>query len=186
MKQAVIFERDGVLNRVPTNAKNQLQPLRLDDFVLNEDARAPLLQLKDAGFLLIATTNQPNLSRGALPRRELDFMHQILQRRLPLDDILVCPHDEADRCPCRKPKAGLLLEAAFKWHLDLERCFVVSDKWQDASAAHLAGCTSILLKSALNGTVHHDFIAPNLTVAAEKIIQVNWRIQSFSDVAAVA
>lgn len=186
MKQAVIFERDGVLNRVPAATKNQVQPLRLDEFVLNEEARAPLLRLKDAGLLLLTTTNQPGLSRGSLARRELDFMHQVLMRRLPMDDILVCPHDDADRCPCRKPKAGLLFEAAFKWHLDLERCFVVSDKWQDASAAHIAGCTSILIKSPLNGGGHHDFVVPDLAAAAAKIVQVNWRMHSLSDEACVA
>jgi D-glycero-D-manno-heptose 1,7-bisphosphate phosphatase len=169
MKAAVFFERDGVLNRVRVERQNQVTPLTLDEFVVNEEAIAPMRALKQAGYLLIATTNQPGLSRGYQPRRELDLMHMVLRKRFPLDDLFLCPHDELDRCPCRKPKPGLFLEAAFKWHVDVERSFVISDKWQDAEAAHNAGCTSLLIKSPWNGTGHRDFILPNLQSAFEKI-----------------
>jgi histidinol phosphatase-like enzyme len=96
----------------------------------------------------------------------------VLRAKLPLDDILVCPHDETDRCPCRKPKPGLLLEAAFQWHLDLTISFVVSSKWQDAEAARAAGCTSLLLQSPWIGDGHHDFVLPDLGAIADKILQL--------------
>jgi D-glycero-D-manno-heptose 1,7-bisphosphate phosphatase len=148
-----------------------LCPRTLDDFRVNLDAREPLQRLKDAGFMLLATTNQPGISRGYLSRRELDLMHIVLRRKLPmLDDILMCAHDEMDHCPCRKPSPGLIREAAFKHHLDLDRSFVVSDKWQDAQAAHNAGCTSILLDSPWIGKGHHDFVATDLNAIAEKIL----------------
>jgi D-glycero-D-manno-heptose 1,7-bisphosphate phosphatase len=121
------------------------------------------------------------LSRGYLPRRELDRMHDLIRRTLPVDDILVCPHDEADRCPCRKPKPGLLIEAGFKWHLNLERSFVISDKWPDAEAARNAGCTSFLLESPWTGSGHHDFLLPDLAAAVGKIL----RLQGAHRVAAV-
>lgn len=136
-------------------------------------ALVPLLEkLKSGRLLLIATTNQPGLSRGYQSRRELDRMHEVLRRTLPLDDILVCPHDETDRCPCRKPKPGLLVEAAFKWHLDLDRSFVISDKWQDAEAARTAGSTSLLLQSPWVGNVHHDFVLPDLEAIVDKILHL--------------
>jgi D-glycero-D-manno-heptose 1,7-bisphosphate phosphatase len=152
--------------------RHQVSPLTLEEFQVNA-AIAPLLsKLKASGLLLIATTNQPGLSRGYQSRRELERMHEVLRRTLPLDDILVCPHDETDRCPCRKPKPGLLVEAAFKWHLNLDRSFVVSDKWQDAEAARMAGCTSLLLQSAWVGDVHHDFILPDLDAIVDKILRL--------------
>ena len=95
---------------------------------------------------------------------------RLLKKSLPLDDILVCPHDEADHCPCRKPQDGLLLEAAFKWHIDLDRSYVISDKWQDAHAAHVAGCTSLLLRSPWIGKGHQDFVLSNLSEVVEKIM----------------
>ena len=97
-------------------------------------------------------------------------MHALLRAALPLDDILVCPHDETDRCPCRKPKPGLLTEAAFKWKLNLDRCFVISDKWHDAEAARTAGCTSLLMPSPWVGTVHRDFLLPSLEAVVDKIL----------------
>ena len=172
MKQAVFLERDGVLNIVRVERQQQVVPLTLEDFQINQEAEAQLKRLKAAGLLLIATTNQPGLSRGHQSRRELDRMHQRLTKVLPLDDILVCPHDETDRCPCRKPKPGLLVEAGFKWHLDLDRSFVVSDKWQDADAARLAGCTSLLLSSPWVKAVHRDFVLPDLSSIVDKILDL--------------
>jgi|SRR5436190_3460246 len=173
MKSCVFFERDGVLNLVKVESGQPVTPRSLDEFQVNPAALEPLQKLKAAGFVLVATTNQPGLSRGSVPRRELDRMHAMLKQSLPLDDILVCPHDEADRCSCRKPQAGLLLEAAFKWRVDLERSYVVSDKWQDAQAAHVAGCTSLLLKSPWIGKGHHDFVLSNLSELVQKIQQLH-------------
>ena len=172
MKAAVIFERDGVLNHARVDRQSQASPLTLDEFRIRDEAIASLHALKSAGFLLLSTTHQPGLSRGTLSRRELDLMHGILKKRLNLDDILLCPHDEDDRCPCRKPKPGLLQEAAFKWHLDLDRCYVVSDKWQDAAAAHNAGCTSLLIKSPWNGSGHRDYLVADFPAAICKILQL--------------
>ena len=171
MKAAVFFERDGVLNGVRVERNCQVSPLTLDQFVINDEAADPLRALKAAGFVLLVTTNQPGLSRGYQSRRELDLMHTILRKRFPLDDVLLCPHDESDHCPCRKPKPGLFTEAAFKWHLDLDRSYVISDKWPDAEAARNVGCTSLLINSPWNGTGHRDFTFPNLQAAVHKILQ---------------
>jgi D-glycero-D-manno-heptose 1,7-bisphosphate phosphatase len=173
MRLAVFIERDGILNRVLVRGRYPASPLTLEEFEENLQAIGPLGQLKRAGFLLIATTNQPGLSRGHVSRGDLDAMHARLRRAFPLDDLLVCPHEEIDHCPCRKPKPGLLKEAAFKWHLDLDHSFVISDKWQDAEAARTAGCTSLLLQSPWIGPVHHDYILPDLPSIVDKIIELN-------------
>jgi D-glycero-D-manno-heptose 1,7-bisphosphate phosphatase len=172
MKQGIFLERDGVLNLARVERQHQVSPLTLEEFQVNEAAGPLLSQLKASGFLLIATTNQPGLSRGYQSRRELDRMHDLLRRKLPLDAILICPHDETDHCPCRKPKPGLFVEAAFSWHIDLDRSFVVSDKWQDAEAARTVGATSMLLDSPWVGNVHHDFVLPDLSAAVDKIRQL--------------
>lgn len=172
MKLAVFIERDGVLNHVAVERQHQVSPLTLEDFRVNEEAIPLVKKLKDAGFVILATTNQPGLSRGYQSRRELDRMHERLRATFNLDDIFVCPHDETDRCPCRKPKPGLLVEAGFKWHLDLDHSFVISDKWQDAEAARTAGCTSLLLQSPWVRTVHRDFLLPDLGAIVEKILRL--------------
>ncbi len=173
MRAAVFIERDGILNLARTERQSQVSPRNLDEFIINDDAVAPLRELHDAGFLLLATTNQPGISRGYQSRRELDLMHMRLMKTFPIQEIFVCPHDEMDRCPCRKPQAGLLLEASFKYQLSLDHSFVISDKWQDAQAAHIAGCTSLLLQSPWNGSGHHDFILPDVESAANKVLQLH-------------
>jgi len=172
MKRAVFIERDAILNEVRSGPKQQIAPLTLEEFKLVPSAEAPLKKLKAAGFILIVTTNQPGLSRGYQSRRDLDRMHDLLRRSFPVDDIMVCPHDESDHCPCRKPRPGLLIEAAFKWHLNLDHSFVISNKWQDAEAARTAGCTSLLLKSPWVGQVHHDFVLSDLETIVEKILRL--------------
>ena len=173
MKSAVFVERDGVLNRVRVTRNYPGSPVTMEDFVINPAAAACLKRLKAGGLVVVVTTNQPGLSRGTLSRRELDLMHGRLRRELPVDDIMVCPHDEMDRCPCRKPKAGLLTEAAFTWRVDLGRSYVLSDKWQDAEAARAANCTSVLVESPWTGSGHHDFILPSLDAATNKIVHLH-------------
>ena len=172
MKPAVFIERDGILNAVNVSGRQQVSPQRLEQFQPHTEV-APLLQeLKAAGLLLIVTTNQPGISRGSLSRRELDRMHECLRAAFPMDDLLVCPHEDADHCPCRKPKPGLLLEASYKWGIDLIRSFVISDKWQDAEVARRAGATSLLLQSPWLGDGHHDFVLPDLPTLIEKVLHL--------------
>ena len=169
MRAAVFVERDGILNCDRMEGNQPAPPLSLEQMQPKTESIEPLRQLKAAGFLLIATTNQPALSRGELSRREMDRMHDVLRRIFALDDILVCPHDAADFCPCRKPKPGLLTEAAFKWHLNLQQCIVLSNKWQDAEAAMNAGCTSLLIASPWIGKGHRDMVLASVADAMKKI-----------------
>jgi len=172
MRPAIFFERDGVLNLERVEGSHPVPPLSLNELQINTEALEPLRQLKAAGFLLIATTNQPGISQGTLSRQELDRIHAQLRQFFLLDDIFTCPHDSSDFCPCRKPRPGLLTEAVFKWHIRLDRSFVISNKWQDAEAALNAGCTSLLIQSPWISKGHHDIVLSNLSAAVEKITRL--------------
>jgi histidinol-phosphate phosphatase family protein len=172
MKKAVFLERDGILNEVRCGPKNKIGPVTLEEFRIKTDSEPALRQLQEAGFVLIVTTNQPGLTRGYQSRQELDRIHDILRRCFPIDDLLVCPHDQSDYCHCRAPRAGLLIEAAFKWQLSLPHSYVISDKWQDADAALFVGCTSLLVDSPWLGKAHPDFVLPDLNVIARKILSL--------------
>lgn len=170
MKRAVFIERDALLNLAFKNGQ-QKSPATLEEFDVHAAGRPALERLKAAGFILIATTNQAEISRGNLPRRELDRMHEIMRAKLPLDDILVCPHDEEDHCPCRKPRAGLFHEAAFKYHLLLGHSYVISNRWQDGEAARLIGSTALFIESPWLGRGHHDFAVRDFEAAVEKVFE---------------
>lgn len=170
MKGAVFIERDGVLNEPIIDQGKVRAPRCLDEFKVRAAAAPALDRLRAAGLLAIATTNQPGLSDGTLPRRELDLMHAVLTRRLPLDGVLVCPHLPGDGCMCRKPRPGLVREAAFRWALRPEHCFVISDKAADAEMARHVGATSLLIRSPWNGSGHHDLCVTDLEEAVEKTL----------------
>ena len=149
MKLGVFIERDGVLNIVRVERQHQVCPVTLEEMHVNTAAVPFLAKLKAAGLVLIATTNQPGLSRGYQNRREMDRMHDLLRKTFALDDFLVCPHDETDRCPCRKPKPGLLLQAAAELGIDLSVSVMIGDALSDVAAGQAAGCQTILLSSSV-------------------------------------
>lgn len=169
MRTAVFLERDGILNVEREIRGQPMPPLAIEQLSFNPQAVEPLLQLKAAGHLLIVTTNQPWVSRGVLPRRELDLMHSLLRRNFSLDDVFVCPHDTSEFCPCHKPRIGLFVEAAHKWKLNLEHCLIISNKWQDAEVARSLRCTSILIESPWLGTGRRDNVIPRIGEAVKKL-----------------
>ena len=169
MRQAVFLERDGILNLCDTVNGEQVTPLRWERFRINPAARKALEDLKAAGFVLIVTTNQPAVAQGILPRRELERMHTLLFRQLPIDDIFVCPHSDWTHPSC-KPQPGMFLEAGFKWGLDLDQSFVISDKEADAKAAQVAGCTSVMVRSPWIGSEYQDFVVEDIAGAAQRIL----------------
>ena len=120
-------------------------PSGVDELKIVEGAAEALRDLKQAGFLLIVVTNQPDISRGTRSRATVDAIHQALREALPLDDFFVCPHDDCDQCDCRKPQPGLLLLAAEKYDVDMSRSFMVGDRWRDVEAGANAGCPTVLI-----------------------------------------
>jgi histidinol-phosphate phosphatase family protein len=171
MKKAVFLERDGILNTVKAGPRHPIGPLTFDEFELNQSAVEPVRKLKAAGFVIAVIANQPGLSRGYQSRRELDRMHDRVRQTFQIDDIFMCPHTESDHCPCLLPRPGLLIEAAFKWQLNLDHSLVVSNRWQAAEASRTAGCTSLLLKSPWVGNVH-DYVLDTMDKIAEKAISL--------------
>jgi len=145
LRPAVFLDRDGVLNEVRVRGGVPLPPEGLEDLEIVPDAALACQELRAAGFFLCVVTNQPDLARGSQSQEVVDAIHARLTREVEVDDLRVCPHDDADRCGCRKPRPGLLLAAAAEHGLDLERSFMVGDRWRDVDAGHRAGCRAVLI-----------------------------------------
>jgi D-glycero-D-manno-heptose 1,7-bisphosphate phosphatase len=101
--------------------------------------------LRKAGFLNIVVTNQPDIATGKQKAEVIEVMHQRLRNELALDEIKVCRHSDTDLCDCRKPKPGMLLQAAREFDIDLKRSFMVGDRWRDVAAGQAAGCMSFFI-----------------------------------------
>ena len=144
-RPAVFLDRDGVINRAVVRDGKPFPPSGVEELELLPEVASSLNDLKAAGFALFVITNQPDVTRGTQTRSAVEAIHQALASSLPIDDIFVCYHDDADHCACRKPNPGMLLEAQRKHNIDLSRSFVVGDRWRDIDAGHGAGCKSILI-----------------------------------------
>ena len=145
MRRAVFLDRDGVLTRSDVRDGKPYAPRRLEDLELLPGVVETTRALRDAGWLRVVVTNQPDIATGKLTSAVLAAMHDRLREWLPLDDIRTCCHTDADACDCRKPKPGLLLAAAREHDIDLRASFMVGDRWRDVSAGKAAGCRTIFL-----------------------------------------
>jgi D-glycero-D-manno-heptose 1,7-bisphosphate phosphatase len=142
-RPAVFLDRDGVLNEVDVRGGVPYPPPDADALRLLPGVVAACHRLRELGYALVVVTNQPDIARGRQTRAEVDRMHARLRAKLPLDEIMVCPHDDADGCECRKPAPGMILQAAARMDLDLARSFCVGDRWRDVEAARRAGVIAI-------------------------------------------
>ena len=144
--KAVFLDRDGVINEAVVREGRPYPPNRVEDLRVVPDAVEALARLKAAGFLLLVVTNQPDVAKGTQSRGAVEAIHAALRAALPIDDFFVCWHDDRDACSCRKPKPGLLLDAAARYSIDLPASFMVGDRWRDIDAGAAAGCRTVLIE----------------------------------------
>ena len=166
--RAVLFDRDGtlVLN-VPYNGDP-------DAVVPVDGAGAALATLREAGVRVAVVTNQSAIGRGLVTPADVDAVHRRIEAQVgPIEQWLVCPHTERERCGCRKPSPGLVLAAATRLRVLPSQCVVIGDTEADVAAARRAGARGILVPNP--ATRHHEVAvapetAPTLAAAVELLL----------------
>lgn len=163
--RAIFFDRDGVLNDSLDRGGNffvrgkKVQwtaPFAYEEFRIKPKVIEVLKTAQAAGFLTILATNQPDVAYGLLPQKEYDrIMAEVAT--WPLDDIFVCHHTRDENCACKKPKPGMLLDAAKKWNIDLAQSYMVGDTESDMKAARAAGVASVLLRAPYNKDIVGEY-----------------------------
>lgn len=127
MNRAVFLDRDGVINKVILRNGKPCSPRSLEEIEFMENISEEIRRIKEAGFIVIVVSNQPDIARGKMDVSELDKMNEMIQASLPVDDILISPHDDADECSCCKPRPGLILYAREKFKIDINKSYLVGD-----------------------------------------------------------
>jgi D-glycero-D-manno-heptose 1,7-bisphosphate phosphatase len=179
MSRGVFLDRDGVLNRAIVRNGISCPPSTLEEFEILSGVVDACSALKEAGYVLVVVTNQPDVARGTQRREVIEAMNAELVAELPVDDVRVCYHDDSDQCACRKPNPGMLLDAARDWGIDLAESFMIGDRWKDIEAGKRAGCTTILLddhdtektQSRPDQTVHNLYEAATWILKAPQILK---------------
>ena len=151
--RTVFLDRDGVINRAFIRGGRPYAPASPQELEVLPGVRDALTRLGAAGYALVVVTNQPDIARRRMRIEAVEEMHARLRDELGLDDIRVCPHDDADRCDCRKPKPGLLLREP---RPDFAESIMIGDRWRDIEAGRAAGCGATILVD-----YHYDEALPH-------------------------
>lgn len=174
-RKAVFLDRDGVLNRAPVRDGHPYSPRSIEELEVLPGVKTACDALREAGYLLVMVTNQPDIARGRTRLETVEEMNRALIEELMLDGAEVCIHDDHEECPCRKPKPGLLTRAAERFHIAMDSSYVVGDRWRDIEAGQRAGCRTIFIDCGYEEKRPEapDHAASSLLRAAEWILNSN-------------
>lgn len=174
---AVFLDRDGTINEQMGYINH------LSRFVLLPQAIPAIRRLNEAGLKVVLVTNQSGVARGYFPASLVDEVHELMQNLLAaggarLDGIYTCLHGPDEGCPCRKPRPGLILQAARNLDLDLSRSYLVGDRMDDLETAAHAGVKGILVLTGY-GQGEYQYLAPTqkvqpVYVAADVLEAADW------------
>lgn len=150
MSYAIFLDRDGVINQ---ERKDYVK--NLNEFLILDGVVDAIKILKQNNFLVIIITNQSAINRNLLSVDMLDKIHAYLQDYLKkngtyIDAVYYCPHLPEDNCSCRKPKPGLLLQAAHDFQINFKKSWMIGNSMSDIDAAKTVGCNGILLEKGQN------------------------------------
>lgn len=180
MHPAIFLDRDGVINENRPHYVRSWQ-----DVILIPQAINALRAIASWPYKIIVVTNQSPIGRGILTLAEAETINQQIQAAVQaqggrIDALFLCPHTPDEDCLCRKPKPGMLLQAAQRYDLDLSRSIMVGDALSDVAAGRSAGVRAAALvltgrgreQAKLEGAAAlHPFpIYPTLTEALDDLV----------------
>lgn len=143
--KAIFLDRDGVLNASELRDGKPYAPRCYEDFKIYPEVGEALWRFKRNGYLLIVVTNQPDVGNGLVEKDIIEEMNASLVKALPIDGVKVCYHAQSDGCACRKPKPGMILQAALEFGVDLSKSYMIGDRKGDVDAGRAAGCFTVFL-----------------------------------------
>jgi D-glycero-D-manno-heptose 1,7-bisphosphate phosphatase len=145
VQKAIFFDRDGVLNKSIVKNGKPFPPSHLSEVELTDSIFELCTYLKSLGYLLLVVTNQPDVARGTQTAQVVNEINDYLKGVLRIDKVYSCMHDDRHNCDCRKPKSGMIIEGVKDFSLDINRCYLVGDRWKDIVAGQNVGIKTIFI-----------------------------------------
>jgi len=180
LRAAVFIDRDGTIVE-EVGYLNHVSRFRMYPFVA-----AALRRLNEAGYPVIVVSNQSGIARGYFPESLVEDVTALMRKQLSeagarIDAVYYCPHGSSDGCACRKPRTGMLERASRELGVDVQRSFVVGDRYIDIECARNAGARGILVRTgygegelawhAAKWPAPPDFVAQDLADAIDWILR---------------
>ncbi len=178
--KVVFLDRDGVINKYPGDKLYVADP---EDLHFLPYAKKAISLLCNGGFKIFVVSNQSGVSKGIYSQKTLDnittkMLNDIQQDGGSIEKVYYCTHREDKNCSCRKPKPGMLEQAAIEFRFDLKEAYFIGDTIIDVLTAKAAGCKSILiltgkekLTNKKDWKVKPDFIFKDLLEAAKFLVR---------------
>lgn len=149
MKKVIFLDRDGVINKKPPKGDYVRS---WDAFSFLPGAIEGMQLLTKNNYDVFIITNQPGIGRGMMTKETVEdintqFLNRCKKEGIIIKKIYYCPHSWEENCQCRKPKPGMLLQAAKEYHFDISNVVFIGDDERDKQAGDAAGCQTILMQS---------------------------------------
>jgi D-glycero-D-manno-heptose 1,7-bisphosphate phosphatase len=143
----IILGRDGILNEYRDDHVKAAA-----EWVPIPGALEAVSRLNHAGWHAVVATNQAGIGRGMIDMASVNLIHAHMNKLMQaqgarLDAVFFCPHTPEDRCECRKPLPGMMLEIGRRYGIDLHQVPVAADTLRDLQAAQAAGCEPHLVRT---------------------------------------
>jgi D-glycero-D-manno-heptose 1,7-bisphosphate phosphatase len=147
MTRAAFLDRDGVVNR---KAPEGQYIIRWEDLEILPGVARAIAEFNEAGFRVIIVSNQRCVAKGLITESQLEALHTKMCETLSaagaaINAIYYCPHDLHPPCDCRKPRPGMLREAAREHGIDLDASWMIGDTAMDVEAGQRAGCKTAIV-----------------------------------------
>lgn len=144
-KLGVFLDRDGVINKTIMNNGTSTPPRSLPEVEILPEVPKALEIFRNLSLQIVIVTNQPDASRGSITTEQIVEINNYILKLTGISNIYTCFHDNHNQCDCRKPLPGLLTKAAKELNIDLNKSYMVGDRWSDVEAGNAAGCQSFLV-----------------------------------------
>jgi D-glycero-D-manno-heptose 1,7-bisphosphate phosphatase len=142
--KAIFLDRDGVIIRAPKIKNKPKSIKKINEIKILYRNQLAIKNLSKF-FKIIVITNQPDVSRFKIKKSTVNKINLTLIKKLHIDKIYTCFHDNKDNCDCRKPKIGNILKAKKKYKLNLKKSYFIGDRNSDVEAGKKAGCTNYFI-----------------------------------------
>jgi len=144
-KRAAFLDRDGVINKSILENGLPKPPSNIDDVIILDGVIESIEILFKNNFIPIVITNQPDVARGNKLITEINLINTRISKFTKIQHFYSCFHDDLDKCNCRKPKPGMILQATSELDIDVSKSFLVGDRWKDIEAGQKMSISSYFI-----------------------------------------